>query len=326
MANEHTKPSNLLFKWIGGKKWLTKTLKSEIEKVNFNGTDTYIEPFIGGMGAFFALFDTLKDKGVSRFVLNDINEIIILTYNLVKHKPNDVINLLSVLEKDYDNSISNKNLYTLNKTKDKEQVKALLVDAEKYFREVKKNFNKLKKIKNRSDTQELEIASLFLFLQDHSFNGVYRENNSGEYNTPFNWDCKQYNMTNKKKTILEYSDFFNKNNVEFRNLDVFDLIEEFLPLSKSSFLYLDPPYLNEDEKSENQYNKDHFTGKEQKKLLETLKQFDSFMFSNHLLPLFENYFNNTGHRYISVARKNIMSANKDNRSNDILEILGTKDK
>jgi len=50
------------------------------------------------------------------------------------------------------------------------------------------------------------------------------------------------------------------------------------------------------------------------------------MFSNHYLPLFKDYFSKPNHKFITVSRKNIMTSKKENRGNDVLEILGTKEK
>jgi len=316
-------PKRLLFKWIGGKKWLTNTLQLELLKFDITKKDTYVEPFIGGMGAFLALFPTLKNNNIKEYILNDINEIIILTYNFVKKNPNAIIKELSTIEGLYDNSIVDKKVHSLNKTKDKIKVKELLKDSESFFKERRGEFNILKKITNRSIEEDIKTVAIFLFLQDHSFNGVYRENNSGGYNTPFNWDNKKYNIDNKTKTILEYSSFFNKNNIKFKNLDVFDLLHE-NKNKNNIFIYLDPPYLNIEERNENQYNKDHFGLEEQKKLLNSLENYDTFMFSNHLLPLFEEYFSKKGHKFNIVRRKNIMTSKKSDRGLEILEILGTK--
>lgn len=318
-------PKNLLFKWIGGKKWLSKRLKEEMETISLDGKKTYIEPFIGGMGAFFALFETLKKGGIEEFILNDINETIIMTYNLVKDEPEKISAVIAELEAGYADSIKDKSVHSLNKTKDKDLVKTKLAEAELYFKSIRTEFNILKKKGKRTKKEKHRTAALFLFLQDHSFNGVYRENGGGDYNTPFNWDPKNYIVENKQRTILEYSKFFRDNNVTFKNMDVFELLEEQKGRGSELFIYLDPPYLNEGEKSENRYNKDHFGLKEQQRLLDDLESFETFMFSNHYLPIFKEYFGKIGHRHKAIPRKNIMTAKKENRGNDILEILGVKE-
>ena len=319
-------PSRLLFKWIGGKKWLSKNLISETSSIDLSNKKVYIEPFVGGMGAFLAIFQELKKYNFEKIILNDVNETIISTYNLVKTHPQEICDFTTKLEKDYDNSISDKSIHSLNKTKDKEKVKLGLKEAELFYKKVRTRFNKLKKIQSKKFEEKIETAAIFLFLQDHSFNGVYRENNSGEYNTPFNWDNKKYIIENRHKTINDYSTFFKENHIEFTNLCVFKLLEEYSSNHSDSFIYLDPPYLNENEKNENQYNKDHFGLKEQKKLLKTLESFDCFLFSNHLMPIFEEYFSKDGHSYKSIGRKNIMTSKKEDRSKEILEILGVKEK
>ena len=318
-------PNKLLFKWIGGKKWLSKSLLAETKTFNLSSKKIYIEPFIGGMGAFLAIFPQLKENNFEKIILNDINENIILTYNMVKTHPNDILVYIEKFEIEYSNTITNPNTHTYNKTKDKIIVKECLKEAEVYFKSMRKNFNTLKSKQNKTFDEQIQTVAHFLWLQEHSFNGVYRENNSGQYNTPFNWDNKKYNIENRKNTILEYSKFFNDNHIEFTNMDVFELLNTYKCYANSSFIYLDPPYLNKEEKNENQYNKDHFGLKEQNKLLDILRDYDCFLFSNHLMQLFEDYFKQENHSYFSIGRKNIMTAKKEDRSKEILEILGRKE-
>lgn len=314
-------PKNMLFKWIGGKKWLSEKLSHTVS-TNFNKNTTYIEPFIGGMGAFLSILPTLQKNNIENVILNDINETIITTFKLVKEDPEKVYKNYFVFENKYLKSVPVE-VYNYHKTKDKEEVKKLLQNSCSVFNDTKKRFNVLKLLNKRSIIEDFEMVGAFLFLQDHCFNGVYRENSKGEYNTPFNWDNKKYYPENKKQTINDFSKLFNDFNIVFENLDVFKLLNKYKHLKNEAFLYLDPPYLNED-KGENKYNKDHFGYVEQVKLLKSIDEYHNFVFSNHSVKLFKDFFSNKNKSFVEVGRKNIMTSKKEDRGNDIMEILGIK--
>lgn len=325
MKNNVYENKNNLFKWIGGKKWLSNVLKEQVLS-NFKnedgGIETYIEPFIGGMGSFMALLPVLQEKGIKRFILNDINKSVIATYDVVKREPEKLLKGLSILEAEYFKLIPNDS-YKYHKTRDKVILKELLKDGYEYFTLQKKRFNRLKSRENLNNEELIDLASIFLFLTHHSFNGIYRENSKGEYNTSFNWDNLIIDMERKRETVLRYSKLFNSVDIIFENLDVFELLEKY-SLYKSSFIYLDPPYMSNNSSGENKYNKDHFGTIEQRRLLDRLREFNNFLYSNHYLSLFVEYFTQDKHSYIKINRKNTICGKGENRGNDVEEILGLK--
>ena len=85
--------------------------------------------------------------------LSDINQNLIITYNIIK---NDVNTLISSLKEHQE--LHNK----------------------EYFYEQRKKFNEL--ITNGGT--DTDIASLFIYLNRTCFNGLYRENSKGEFNVP----------------------------------------------------------------------------------------------------------------------------------------------
>ena len=219
-----------LFKYIGGKTWLRELLRQKIEfttsKRNFN---TYCEPFAGGLGSFLAVYDVLLDKGIKKVLLSDINETLIYTYNAIKDEPLELIEEFINIEKGFVNLIS-EDLY---KTKDKEEIKKLLVNAKDYFNKIKSEFNLNK------NTVSLRQSARLIFLQKHSFNGVYRENSKGEYNTPFNWSGANM-LSSIKEKVLELNSIFNSFDITF---DVSSFAD--IKYDLDTLYYLDPPYLNE---------------------------------------------------------------------------------
>lgn len=141
LINAKPKP---FVKWVGGKRQLLKQFRELglYPPEAFNPiTSTYHEPFVGG-GAVF--FDLLPKNAK----LSDLNNELVITYNVIKNNVEELIKSLQ------------KHIY------DKE-----------YYLEVR-----AKKVENLSN---IEVASRFIFLNRTGFNGLYRVNKSGQFNVPF---------------------------------------------------------------------------------------------------------------------------------------------
>lgn len=309
------KKVNTLFNYIGGKGWLRNDLRIEMASIlNDNSLTTYVEPFAGGLGAFLNVYDLLLSCNIKNVILNDLNRHLINFYTIVKENPEQLIKNYMMLENEFSKTISAE-AFALHKTKEKIELKLLLKEAEDFFKKVRGNFN------NSVETvigEDFNTASHLLFLQNHCFNGVYRENGKGYYNTPFNWEAKVFTEDKLRIKILNVHDIFNQFNMVIK-YGSFDNLE----YNNSSIYYLDPPYLNE-EIGENKYNKDIFDIKQQASLISKIKD-TNFIYSNHKAKFLENEFKNKIPNAIirEIARKNIISASAESRKNDKIEILIT---
>lgn len=303
------KKTMTLFNYIGGKTWLKEHLKKEVDVILSQKKLThYVEPFAGGLGAFLGVYDTLLNHGVKNIILNDINAKLINFYTIVRDNPEALIKQYHNLETAFNMTIPEQSKL-LHKTKDKVVLKTLLKPCEENYKQVRDNFN-------QQQSPELSAASL-LFLQNHCFNGVYRENSKGGYNTPFNWEAKLYTEEKIREKVLSVHNLFKQFNIQFSNVSFEDI-----NFNDYSLYYLDPPYINEVEALENQYHKDSFNVEKQKQLIKKISK-SSFIYSNHdnelLLKEFQNYSLNT--QIKKIARKNIISASNESRKTDKLEIL-----
>ena len=81
---DETRPMPPLFKWAGGKRFLTSQLVDLVP----SRYGRYFEPFLGGAALFFALQP-------ARAVLSDLNEDLIEAYSAVRDLPRDVIRILN---------------------------------------------------------------------------------------------------------------------------------------------------------------------------------------------------------------------------------------
>lgn len=107
----------------------------------------YYEPFLGGGALFFYL--RRKDL-IKKAVLSDLNQHLILCYEVVRDNVDDLINELSNIKYKYD----------------------------------KKMYLKIRSI-NPSSLNKIEIAARYIYLNKTCFNGLMRVNSSGKFNTPF---------------------------------------------------------------------------------------------------------------------------------------------
>lgn len=307
------KKVNTLFNYIGGKGWLRNDLRKEIAFIlEKKSLDTYVEPFAGGLGSFLNIYDLLLSFNVKNVILNDLNRHLINFYQIVKENPEQLISNYMILENEFCKLIPLET-FSLNKTKEKLKIKLLLKEAEAFFKKVRNDFN------NSVETiigKDFNTASYLLFLQNHCFNGIYRENSKGNYNTPFNWEAKIFTEEKLRIKILNVYNIFNQFNLTI-NYGSFDQLE----YNNTGLYYLDPPYLNEGIR-ENKYNKDIFDIKQQEFLINKIKA-TNFIYSNHKAEFLEKEFKEKTPNAIirEIARKNIISASAESRKNDKIEIL-----
>ena len=157
----------------------------------------YIEPFIGGGAVLF----NLQPKNA---IINDFNEELINVYQVIKNNLDELI-------------------VDLKKHKN---------EAE-YFYSIR-SLDRNGEFKNLTDVQR---ASRVIFLNKTCFNGLYRVNNAGEFNSPFG-RYKNPNIVNEP-TLKAVNKFLNSNNLDIKSGDYSEILKQ---ADKKCFVYLDPPY------------------------------------------------------------------------------------
>lgn len=152
-------------KWAGGKTQLLEELTSRLpQTIRERGkTESYLEPFVGGGAFFFHLRRLFVMEEVHLF---DINPDLILAYQVMQREPGELIAKLGVLEEDY--------LSRNHKGR-----------RELYYA-VRDRYNSQKEhIDYRSFNGEwIERASSLIFLNKTCFNGLFRQNQRGQFNVP----------------------------------------------------------------------------------------------------------------------------------------------
>jgi len=183
-----------IVKWVGGK----RQLLDEIEKRLPTKFNIYHEPFFGGGALLFYL----QPK---KAVINDINDELMTTYQVVKDNPTE---LLTSLER-------HKN-------------------TPEYFYSMR---DKDRNEQAFSEMTIIEKASRLIYLNKTCYNGLFRVNAAGQFNTPFG-GYKNPNIVNKP-VILAVSEYLNTNAIEIFSSDFEKVLKK---AKENDFVYLDPPY------------------------------------------------------------------------------------
>lgn len=202
-------------KWAGGKRQLLEQFELEYpETLKNNEIKTYIEPFVGGGAVFFEL---IKHYNFEKIVLNDANHELINTYKSVNNEVDAVIERLKEMEEEY-------------LPLELEKRKGIYYARRDNFNAEKKelNFNKFTKA-------HIEHAAKFIFLNRTCFNGLYRQNQSGEFNVPIG-SYKNPTICNEENLIAVSKAL---ENVILTSGD-FEKTENYI--EDQTFIYIDPPY------------------------------------------------------------------------------------
>jgi DNA adenine methylase len=212
-----------IIKWAGGKNKLASQI---IKLFGKNDYSNYYELFAGGLAVLIKL-------NPKKATVNDLNEDLINMYKVIKESPHDLIAKLNTLKKVY-----------------KQKGEELYYDIRSIDRNI--NYNKL--------SNSFKAARL-IFLNKTCFNGLYRVNSKGYFNTPYGYYDNPKILD--RKNILLLSQFFNNNEIKFITQDykrTVNLIEKY------SLVYLDPPYYFDNRKGFVGYTKKGFDYKETIKL------------------------------------------------------------
>lgn len=205
----------------------------------------YCEAFAGGGALFFAL---LPPKAI----INDINPELIGVYEVVR---DDVEGLIEALAKH------------TNEAEHFYAVRAWDRDDIAYAKRSK-----------------VEKAARLIYLNKTCYNGLYRVNRKGQFNTPFG----RYTNPNiiNAEALRAVSHYLNSAEIDFRCADYWEVLSG---LETGDFVYLDPPYDPVSESSSfTKYAKDGFLSADQVRLRDACddchRKGVNFMLSNAATP------------------------------------------
>lgn len=203
--------------------------------------------------------------------LSDLNEELINTYIAVKQAPNEVI------------------YYMKNYTNDK--------DA--YY-----------EVREKKPSNSIEAAARFIYLNQTSFNGIYRVNKKGVYNVPYGYRNKNFIEEDK---ILTASKLLQTVNLYVGD---FDNVENHI--KKGDLVFLDPPYtVSHNQNGFIKYNQKLFSLEDQfrlKKLIDYIKEVEAYyILTNAAHETIYNIFYSERDRFIELNRANLIGGEKAQR-------------
>ncbi|MBQ8418787.1 MAG: DNA adenine methylase [Clostridia bacterium] len=234
-------------------KWVggKRQLLDEIIPLLPSKITSYCEPFLGGGAVLFAL----QPKNA---IVNDINTDLITVYEVIR---DDIENLIESLRK-HENTPD-------------------------YFYAIR-DMDRNKE--NYQNISKIEKASRLIFLNKTCFNGLFRVNSSGEFNSPFG-HYKNPNIVNEP-VLRAVNKYFSMNHIQFYHEDFSNVLNK---LERGCFVYLDPPYDPiSDTANFTGYNKGGFDRTEQIRLKNCCDDLTArgikFMLSNSATPFIKDLY------------------------------------
>lgn len=261
-----------IVKWVGGKRGILEELKEKIPQSFDKENNAYYEPFVGGGALFF-------DLSPSHGGINDANR--------------ELINLYKVIRDDVDTFI--------------EELSSYPYDKDFYY--------EIRGLDRREGypgfLDPVRLAARTLYLNRTCFNGLYRVNKKGQFNTPFG----RYSHPKicDDKALKNMSLYLHDNDISISSGDFSQSIKD---AHKGDLVYLDPPYVPLSTTSSfASYTSSGFSGADQERIKEVVDSLSKegvyVMISNssceEVFDLYSEYNIDT----VKVARK--VNSNSKNR-------------
>lgn len=227
---------------------------------------TYYEPFVGG-GTL------LLSEHPESFVVNDSNEDLVSLYLSVKDASFTLLELLDRYQSEYNSSLDKKEFYY--------------------------------KVRDEELESQIGKAARLVFLNKTCFNGLYRMNSKGKFNTP--WNRKKKVCLYDRDNFLKVSQYFKDH---YKGIFCGSWEKLWDMPQKGDIVYSDPPYdpIKCSGSKCTDYTSIGFTKEDQTKLSEWFKELTDrgvyVMESNHNTELIRQLYKDFNTQVVS-ARRNV---------------------
>ena len=257
-------------KGAGGKRQLIPQIRERMpEKYN-----DYYEPFVGG-GA--VMFDLLPANAQ----INDINKALINTYRTICNEPDAFLKEVNRLDND------------------------MWEDGKKYYYSIREHYND----KLMRSEYDVELAALFVFINKHCFNGLYRVNGKGLFNVPYN---NSRRVSVDEDVIIATSEYLRRVTI----IDG-DFEQACKNAKKGDFVFIDSPYAPLNPTSFESYTKEGFDIESHKRLAKLYDELTArgcyCMLTNHNTELINGLYGNKGYTIDVVSVKRMINSDASNR-------------
>ena len=257
-------------KWAGGKRQLLPQIKERMpEKYN-----SYFEPFVGGGAVIFELLPT-------NALINDINKALINAYMQICNAPEAFLAAVKQLDE------------------------AMWEDGKKYYYSLREHYNdKLMKAE-----YDVELAALFVFINKHCFNGLYRVNGKGLFNVPYN---NSRRTSVDESIIMEVSRYLQ--GITIMDGDFEEACEG---AGQGDFVFIDSPYAPLNPTSFESYTKEGFDIESHRRLSNLFDKLTNrgcyCMLTNHNTELINELYSGKGYRRDVVSVKRMINSDASKR-------------
>lgn len=293
-----TKP---FLKWVGGKTQIINTILEQIPTV----INDYHELFLGGGSVLLGVLSLLKDEKIiikGDIFAYDINYNLISLYKNIQTNHNKLYEMVIEYRDEYDKYIGK----DINR-KPIEKPDKNTSSKESYYYWLRKEFN-------NSEKGSINNSALFLFINKLCFRGMYREGKNG-YNVPYGHYKKTPSIITKDD-ITYISELIK--NVKFIHSDFIDSFKNIKSDEQNDFVYLDPPYAPENDKSFVGYDKNGFKAEKHQQLFSLTKQLKcKLMMSNSNVDIVRNNFNEYNIKEI-ICRRAINSKHPESKTTEVI--------
>ncbi len=239
--------------------------------------NAYYEPFVGGGAMVLSL-------APEEARINDINQELVHTYTEIRDHLDALLEKLMELDK--------------------------VTCTREFYYELRSRYNE-KRLNSSYDT---EMAALFIYLNKHCFNGLYRVNTKGEFNVP--WNQKQSIRSMDMENIKAISAYLKSVTITCQDFE-----QALAGVQKGDFIYFDSPYAPLNPTSFDSYTKEGFTEEEHRRLAELFRELTKkgvyCMLTNHNTELIQELYEGFLIEEIDVRRA-INSDPKKRRGKEVI--------
>ena len=257
-------------KWAGGKRQLIPQIRERMpEKYN-----NYYEPFVGGGAVLFELQP-------ANALINDINKALINTYRTICNESDAFLKEVNRLDND------------------------MWEDGKKYYYSIREHYND----KLMRSEYDVELAALFVFINKHCFNGLYRVNGKGLFNVPYN---NSRRVSVDEDVIIATSEYL-------RGVTIIDgdFEQACKNAKKGDFVFIDSPYAPLNPTSFESYTKEGFDIESHKRLAKLYDELTArgcyCMLTNHNTELINELYGNKDYKIDVVSVKRMINSDASNR-------------
>ena len=257
-------------KWAGGKRQLLPQIRERMPQ-HYN---RYFEPFVGG-GA--VLFDLQPEHAL----INDINKALINAYKIICENPEEFLRAVKQLDNE------------------------MQQNGKEYYYAKREDYND----KLMRAEYDVELAALFVFINKHCFNGLYRVNGKGLFNVPYNQSkCASVD----EKLIMDISQVLQ--GVTILDGDFEDACAD---AQQGDFIFFYSPYAPLNPASFESYTKEGFDMESHRRLARLYDDLTAkgcfCMLTNHNTEFINTLYGNKGYKIDVVSVKRLINSDASNR-------------